>query len=100
MSLRGVNGSFYIEDEFFEDHKHLRTFSMESKILRETFHYVEPIAYSYSETDEITNWCYKTFGSPGYRIDTRDTVWDFTSSPSRFWFSDEKNLTLFILRWS
>lgn len=100
MSLRGVNGLIYIDEFTGIYHKHLNTYTIKSIVFGDSLHYAEPISYPYSDHDEIIRWCYRAFGSPGYHIDTHETVWDFTNTPFRFWFSDEKNLMLFVLRWS
>lgn len=100
MNLRGVNGTVYIDDSYVEEQRGIRTFTTESKIFGDTFHYGQLKKYSDAEYNEILSWCVENFGYPGYRVDTRDTIWDHLSNAKLFWFSDQKNLTLFVLRWS
>lgn len=94
--------SVFIDEFAFEPTpRRIATFTKESKIFGETMHYANPIMYSFEELSEASTWCYKTFGSPGYRHDTMTTVWDYSlDSGYLFWFGEEKYLTLFILRWS
>lgn len=103
MSLRGVNATSVILDDFaFEPaQRRIATFTRESKIFGDTFHYADPIMYSFYELNEMSKWCWQTFGEPGYHQNTMTTIWDYRVEPDfMFWFSDEKNLMLFILRWS
>ena len=103
MSLRGARAtSVWIDDFGFEPiPRRIATFTKESKIFGETMHYADPIMYSFEELSEASAWCYKTFGSPGYRHDTMTTVWDYQYDPDYiFWFREEKHLMMFILRWS
>ena len=104
MSLRGVNATSVIIDEWWEDQtpaKRITTFQLESKIFHQTHYYANPIMYSFDELNEMSKWCWKTFGEPGYHQATMTIIWDYRVDPDyMFWFSEEKNLTLFILRWS
>lgn len=103
MSLRGVNASsVWIDEATFEPTpKRIATFSRESKIFYQTHHYANPIMYSFAELEEMVTWCHKTFGPRGYNQNSMYTAWDYTNEPDyMFWFSDEKNLMLFVLRWS
>lgn len=102
MSLRGAKASIVMLDEFAEfPTKRIQTFTLESKTFQETLHYADPILYSYAELGEMVKWCYSTFGNAGHDVDKMHTVWDFKVDPDyMFWFGDEKNLMLFILRWS
>lgn len=101
MSLRGVNGTVYIDDSYYTDEsRHIRTFTTESKIFGDTFHYCQLKKYSDAEYNEILSWCIKNFGYPGYRVESNDTIWDYLSNARMFWFADQKNQMLFVLRWS
>lgn len=81
--------------------RRIATFSRGNKIFGDTFHYANPIMYSYSELAKMRNWCWETFGNPGYHMETMSTVWDFHADPDFvFWFGEEKHLMLFVLRWS
>ena len=103
MSLHGVKATSVILDDFaFEPaQRRIATFTRESKIFGETFHYADPIMYSFTELNEMSKWCWKSFGEPGYHQGTMSTIWDYRVDPDYiFWFSDEKQLMLFILRWS
>lgn len=81
--------------------RRIATFTKESKIFKDTFHYANPIMYSFDELHKMAEWCYHTFGPPGYDVNDMITVWDYHSDPDYiFWFSDEKNLMFFVLRWS
>lgn len=81
--------------------RRIHTFSKGNKIFGETFHYANPVMYSFDELEKALRWCQKTFGSPGYRVDTMKTVWNYdVDSGYVFWFGEEKDLMLFILRWS
>ena len=102
MSLRGVKATSVILDDFaFEPPpKHISTFSGERR--GETAHYANPIMYNSDELHQMVMWCIDTFGKPGeININTLEKKWDYQQSPDYFfWFYDEKNLMLFILRWS
>ena len=103
MSLHGARAtSVWIDDFGFEPAaKRIATLTRESKIFGETLHYANPIMYSFKEMDEMAYWCHDTFGDRGYRQHTMELIWDFNADPDYiFWFGDEKNLMLFILRWS
>lgn len=104
MSLRGVNTTSVIIDEWWEYQppaKRIATFQLESKIFHQTHYYANPIMYSFAELEEMAEWCWETFGPRGYNTENMYMAWDHTSNPDyMFWFSEEKNLTLFILRWS
>ena len=63
--------------------------------------YANPIMYSFTELEEMAQWCWDTFGPCGYHQETMQTVWNYRSDPDYiFWFKEEKHLTMFILRWS
>jgi len=49
---------------------------------------------------EITKWCYKTFGPPGFRHLTHDTRWKDSIQYGEVYFSREQDLSWFSLRWS
>lgn len=81
--------------------RRISTFSRDSKIFQQTHYYANPIMYSFAEMEEMAYWCHDTFGPRGFNPKKSQTGWDFQNDPDYiFWFSDEKNLMLFILRWS
>ena len=105
MSLRGVNASVtVVDDPWWEDlkgSKRITTFQLESKIFRQTHYYANPIMYSFAELEEMAKWCHDTFGPRGFNQNNMQTAWEYNCDPDyMFWFSDEKHLMLFILRWS
>jgi hypothetical protein len=103
MSLRGVKATgVWLDDFAFEPTpRRIATFTKESKIFGETFHYANPIMYSFDELVDAAKWCFQTFGGPGQDQDTMKTVWDYsTEGGYTFWFGEEKHLMLFVLRWS
>ena len=107
MTSSGVNGrsvaGIWI-DEFkvFEPAaRRIATFTRESKIFHETHYYANPIMYSFAELGKMAEWCHDTFGPRGHNLNNMYIAWDYTNDPDYvFWFSNEKNLMLFILRWS
>ena len=49
--------------------------------------------------DDMTEWMVKTFGPSAWNgVWTPDQRW--YANNAKFWFRDEKDLTIFILRWS
>ena len=49
--------------------------------------------------DDMTEWMVKTFGPSAWDgVWTPDQRW--YANNTKFWFRDEKDLTMFILRWS
>jgi hypothetical protein len=103
MNLRGakVTGVWIDEFAFEPTSKRIATFTKESKIFHQTHYYANPIMYSFAEMEEMAYWCHDTFGPRGFNQEKMHTAWDFQNDPDYiFWFSDEKNLMLFILRWS
>lgn len=64
--------------------------------------HISPIN-SVDKLHEIIEWCYRTYGSPGWRTDTYEVVWTAGGGkyPTReIMFNKESNMALFILRWS
>jgi hypothetical protein len=103
MSLRGVNATTIIVDDFEPATRHIATFTRDSKLLidKTPYHYANPIMYSFAELEEMAEWCYDTFGPQGYNQSTMQSAWDFQNDPDYiFWFREEKHLMMFILRWS
>jgi hypothetical protein len=48
--------------------------------------------------DHMVKWCYQTFGEPGDCKDNdrwEDSIWF-----GEIWFRDERDLAMFVLRWS
>lgn len=102
MNLRGVKATTIIMDDAPSGpQRRIATFSKDSRIFHQTHYYANPIMYSFAELENMVKWCHDTFGPRGYNQNNMYTAWDFHNDPDYiFWFSDEKNLTLFILRWS
>lgn len=103
MSLRGVNATTIIVDDFEPAARHIATFTRDSKLLidKTPYHYANPIMYSFAELEEMAKWCWATLGPAGYNQCNMQTVWDYQSDPDYiFWFREEKHLMMFILRWS
>ena len=49
--------------------------------------------------DDMTEWMVKTFGPSAWNgVWTPDQRW--YANNAKFWFRDEKDLTMFILRWA
>lgn len=103
MNLNGVKATSVILDDFaFEPApRRIATLTRYSKVFHRTYYYANPIMYSFAEMEEMAYWCHDTFGPRGYKANNMQTAWDFQNDPDYiFWFSEEKNLMLFILRWS
>jgi len=49
---------------------------------------------------EITKWCYQNFGAPGMNTLTKQTRWKDSIQYGEVYFSNQKDLVWFILRWS
>ena len=71
----------------------------EGKVYDMRYHCVEPVGENWMDM-EI--WCLDNFGNPG-------SIWEnlapepnqrWYMNNSKFWFKDEKDCILFILRWS
>jgi hypothetical protein len=48
---------------------------------------------------EITRWCYKTFGAPGMNHLTKQIRWKDSIQYGEVYFSNQKDLEWFVLRW-
>ena len=48
---------------------------------------------------EIREWCYATYGEPGYRSNTDETRWIDDITYGEVVLSRETDLTMFLLRW-
>lgn len=103
MSLPGGRAFAYdssVVFSFDRAPRGINTFTKESKIFRQTYYYANPIMYLFTELEQMANWCYDTFGPRGYNQSNMRTVWDHTSDPDYiFWFGEEKDLMMFLLRW-
>ena len=68
------------------------------------YHTVSPFLNSWSlsanndKWNEISQWCYDTYGKPGDPFTDVAERWYLNNSA--YWFRDESDLTMFILRWS
>lgn len=43
------------------------------------------------DMDQYFRWCYQTFGAAGFEM---------AVAPRKFWFREERNRTMFMLKWS
>jgi hypothetical protein len=105
MNLHGAKAtSVWIDDFGFESAaRRIATFTKDTKLLidKTPYHYANPIMYSFTELEEMAQWCWDTFGPCGHHQETMRTVWNYRSDPDYvFWFDEEKHLMMFILRWS
>ena len=48
---------------------------------------------------EIREWCYETYGWPGYQANTDLAVWRDDIAFGEIEFARESDLSLFLLRW-
>lgn len=64
------------------------------------YYCVEPIGGNWLEMEK---WCFATFGEPGDIWDTHDFVWPETArwlkNNRKFWFRNESDRTLFVMKW-
>lgn len=51
-----------------------------------------------SNWKEVWEWCWQTFGHPGFNTNTHQRVWDYHGGFIRFY--DEKCVTMYLLRWT
>lgn len=58
-------------------------------------YWVKPYNYSRKEWDEMSVWMVKTFGNGDWMM---DGLW--VGSDRKYWFRDERDRTLFLLKWS
>jgi hypothetical protein len=49
---------------------------------------------------EIQKWCYQTYGEQGLRVNTLDIVWLDELDSGSVSFNRERDLAMFLLRWS
>jgi hypothetical protein len=49
---------------------------------------------------EITRWCYKTYGNPGFNTNTQQIRWSDGIKWGEVIFSRKEDLEWFLLRWS
>ena len=49
---------------------------------------------------EITRWCYKTYGEPGYNYNTHELRWKDSIQYGEIYFSRLEDLEWFVLRWA
>ena len=52
------------------------------------------------DSDEIYNWCVKTFGKSGYREDIEDSYWVDNTEVGEIMLCKDEFLTMFLLRWT
>jgi hypothetical protein len=104
MSGRQTGKSYWTNQAINRLMKDLMNRPVEELVLAERlyrtarFYTVEPIGGNWLDME---TWCIKTFGSS-------DDVWDFKTcnvgrwyaNDRKFWFRNEQDRTLFILKWS
>lgn len=85
-----------IQQELFGMYTETVTVS-QGTIFQKQYHTAEPWA---GDWKQMESWCRECFGDPG-------SVWDDFSSNNRwymnsrrFWFRDEQDLLLFLLKWA
>ena len=59
-------------------------------------YWVQPCNYSRKEWDKMGDWVVITFGNGDWM--TEHGLW--VGSDRKYWFRDERDRTLFLLRWS
>ena len=59
-------------------------------------YWVQPRNYSYTEWDEMRDWMIETMGHSDWVV--KHARW--VGSDQKYWFRDERDRTMFILRWS
>ena len=59
-------------------------------------YWVQPLNYSTKEWNEIGEWLLDTLGYSGWPVEHARWV----GSNQKYWFRDEQDRTMFILRWS
>lgn len=52
------------------------------------------------EQHKIRQWCYETFGSSGYLVNTDEVRWIDSIHFGEIEFSREEDLAVFLLKWS
>ena len=105
MNLSGVKATgVWIDEMGFEPAaKRIATSIRDTTLFidKTPYYYANPILYSFTELEEMAQWCWDTLGPCGYRPETMRTVWNYQAEPDYiFWFEEEKHLMMFILRWS
>ncbi len=53
-----------------------------------------------SDRPEITRWCYRTFGTPGYQVVTDEIRWKDSIQYGKIIFSRSQDLEWFVLKWA
>ena len=48
---------------------------------------------------QLRNWCYKTFGEPGYKPDTAEVRWVDDIKYGEIRIDRDSDLMMFLLRW-
>jgi hypothetical protein len=59
-------------------------------------YWVRPRNYSYTEWDDMRDWMIDTMGHSDWVV--KHARW--VGSDQKYWFRDERDRTMFILRWS
>jgi len=65
----------------------------------EVWHVAEFLAKK-SDRPEITRWCYRTFGTPGWQAMTHEIRWKDSIQYGKIIFSREQDLEWFMLKWA
>lgn len=77
-------------------------------IYGQDYYCVRPVGYHWREPqvewNEMIQWCIDTLGVCSYTNDSRPGVWEpdqrWYVNGTRFWFKDEADRTMFVLRFS
>lgn len=73
----------------------------EGKVHGARYHCVAPVGGNWKEMED---WCKECFGEPGDMWESDDWCWPETArwlqNNRKFWFRNERDRTVFIMRWS
>lgn len=61
--------------------------------------YIAAWQTSKENRSDIQRWCYRTYGIPGYRVNTDDIRWKDGIQYGEAIFSKKEDLEWFVLRW-
>ena len=101
--IRQVSASMRAVKRLMEDimNRPLEDLVLSERPVHGTRYYcVEPVGGSWLEME---TWCRSVFGEPGDIWQTEDFIWPETArwlqNNRKFWFRNEKDRTMFILKW-
>ncbi len=107
MAGRNIGKSIWTAKAIDRLMKDLQNRPVEELVLNEQpvhgarYYTVEPVGGNWIDM-EI--WCKTVFGEPGDMWDSNDWVWPETArwmqNNRKFWFRNERDRTVFIMRWS